>query len=374
MRLGDLGRYRMAIEDDDPKTKETWSDTARLWYNRSADKNPTDGRLYHHLAILARPYSLEQLSLYTRSLTSITPFEKARDSIMTLFNPILQGKDTSRRQLPSIEIFFIRVHGFLFTRQLTQFDKALEELEDDALLDNYISKPVPRLKEKGVHAAVSNIAALFEYGKGKSRLRLAYEKAQMVKEKPTEINVDDSGTLPSSTGLPEVEASAAFISKTSRLAFATLAIFLKRVQDENVYPLLHVYLTFIWSLVIVQQAWSPIEEENVLKIIEKDIPWVALCYFLNTLLVEPKAMTARIWVEDFPNGRPLPEDFIMRGQLYTWWIFPRTWFTDPIIDDDERMLDLPSIDQARMERLLWLGIRIASVRLITTVVDSANVL
>jgi len=28
---GDLGRYRMAIEDDEPRDREVWSNVARFW-------------------------------------------------------------------------------------------------------------------------------------------------------------------------------------------------------------------------------------------------------------------------------------------------------------------------------------------------------
>ena len=90
--LGDLGRYRMAIEDAEPKDREVWSNVARFWYNKAADKSPNVGRLYHHLAILARPYTLEQLRLYLRSLTCISPFESAKGSIRTLFIPIMVNK------------------------------------------------------------------------------------------------------------------------------------------------------------------------------------------------------------------------------------------------------------------------------------------
>ena len=64
----------------------------------------------------------------------------------------------------------------------------------------------------------------------------------------------------------------------------------------------------------------------------------------------------------------------MRGQLYTEHIFPPTWFEDTVSDDDERMLDPPPMVKARQERLLWLGIRIASVRLTTTIMYSTNAL
>jgi hypothetical protein len=64
---GDLGRYRMAIEDDDIRDREVWTGVARFWYSKAADKSPV-GRLYHHLAILARPNAQQQLYYYTRSL------------------------------------------------------------------------------------------------------------------------------------------------------------------------------------------------------------------------------------------------------------------------------------------------------------------
>jgi hypothetical protein len=48
----------MAIKDNEPKDRETWSAVARFWHNQAADKSPNIGRLYYHLAILARAYSL----------------------------------------------------------------------------------------------------------------------------------------------------------------------------------------------------------------------------------------------------------------------------------------------------------------------------
>ena len=87
--LGELGRYRMAVEDDEPKDREAWGNVARFWYNKAADKSPNVGRLYHHLAILARPYTLEQLKLYLSSLTCVCPSVSAKGSILTLFNPTM---------------------------------------------------------------------------------------------------------------------------------------------------------------------------------------------------------------------------------------------------------------------------------------------
>ena len=56
--LGDLGWYCMAIKDKDLRDRETWAGVARFWYSKAANKSPFVGRLYHYLAILARPSAL----------------------------------------------------------------------------------------------------------------------------------------------------------------------------------------------------------------------------------------------------------------------------------------------------------------------------
>ncbi|KAK0701744.1 hypothetical protein B0T26DRAFT_795304 [Lasiosphaeria miniovina] len=80
--LGDLGRYRMAIKDEDIRDREVWTSVSRYWYSKASDKAPTTGRLYHHLAILARPNALQQLYYYTKSLCVAVPFLSARESIL----------------------------------------------------------------------------------------------------------------------------------------------------------------------------------------------------------------------------------------------------------------------------------------------------
>lgn len=377
----------MAIEDDEPKDREVWSNVARFWYNKAADKSPNVGRLYHHLAILARPYTLEQLSLYTRSLTCVTPFESAKGSIMTLFNPILNGKESVVRRSSSFETTFIKAHGILFTKSPTdspdRFHEAVMELEMDNLLDHYITKVAARFKEIGVFAAVANIAALFEYGIAKHGvprpiLRLAFEaceNANRVKDEGAELGCSkplDSQSNPQLVrfGTSDFEAvmsssagpSMEVVALASTIAFITLRTSLKRPGDPNVHPLVHVYLVFLRTLASVEQT---------MKCIETFVPWHEICSFLNSLSTPSRAADPSFRFKDFPEpeeglGRPLPEDFIMRGQLYSQWYFPETWFTDAMIDDDERSLDLPSMAEQRADRLFWLGHSIASVCLTTS--------
>ncbi len=374
----------MAIEDDEPKDREVWSNVSRFWYNKASDKSPHVGRLYHHLAILARPYTWEQLSLYARSLTCDTPFESARGSIMTLFNPILQGRDTMNRRQPSLETMFIRAHAILFTNQHSdsqdQFHTVVNELERDGFFDNYIAKAGTKFKENGVYAAISNFAALFEYGSpragaSKSILRRRFDDAKSLEEKASKVNpaiqgesMDPSEPLDMDVDNPAVlisEASLSVVSQASRLVSLTLNAALKRTRDKNVYPLVHVSLVFFWSLTTA---------EGAIKLIEKYIPWYAICSFLNAMVPEYDAMKAkdlaqahvRLDSAEFPRpeagtGRPLSEDFAIRGQVYTAKYYPKTWFSDAGVDDDERPLELPSMNEPRVERILWNGRRLADV-------------
>ena len=379
--LGDLARYRMAIEDDDIRDREVWSGVARFWYSKAADKSPNVGRLYHHLAILARPSSLQQQSLYTKSLTCVTPFESAQGSIRTLFTPVLDGKDSVYHRSPSMETVFIKAHGILFTgRSLDEFDDVIQQLRN-GLLDNYIGRVTAKFKEQGVFATVTNIAALFEYGAVKQRgvhksiFRLAFEEVTSERNRKTStqpmhpsteyLNVDSchsSSASPSQSTfnnltVSDIESSEIVISRASTIFSTTLSVSLQRIGDKNVFPLVHVSFVFLWSLLVVDKA---------MKYVERDVPWGEICSFLNTL-AKPETMTPRVWGDGFPKpsdgvGRPLPEDFVLRGQLYSQTYFPKNWFQEAMIDDEERALELPSMAAPRLERILWLGIRIASVR------------
>lgn len=42
--LGDLGRYRRAIEDEDIRDREIWTDASRYWYSKASDKTPITRR------------------------------------------------------------------------------------------------------------------------------------------------------------------------------------------------------------------------------------------------------------------------------------------------------------------------------------------
>ena len=103
----------MAIEDESVKDRDIWTEVARGWYLKVSNRQPSIGRLYHHLAILARPDALQQLFYYAKSFCVSMPFPSARDSIMTLLEPVFQSQPT--KELLDIDTAFIRVHGVLFS-------------------------------------------------------------------------------------------------------------------------------------------------------------------------------------------------------------------------------------------------------------------
>ena len=375
--LGDLGRYRMAIEDDDIKDREVWSGVARFWYEKAANKSPNTGRLYHHLAILARPYTLQQLSLYTRSLTCIIPFESSKASIMTLFSPILEGKESAFYRASSMETIFIKAHALLFTGGSSlAYNECIQRL-CNGVFDNYIRRVTAKFKEQGVFAALSNISSLFEYGAlavdgtSRSTLWLAFEESRSRKEAAKASqrpeNVENAPSPPSrpAKAVPlspkERDKSLRSIARASELAFGTLRIALLRLGDKNVYPMIHVYLVFIYSMLDIDDA---------MHIFEQHVPWVEIVDFLNSMIklsAEPDMSPSRVFAKPFPTphdgvGRPLPEDFVMRGQPWTELFFPHTWFSDASIDDEERTLELPSFTAPRGQRMVWLGLRIADLK------------
>ena len=152
------------------------------------------------------------------------------------------------------------------------------------------------------------------------------------------------------------------VALASRIAFSTLKVALRRLDDPNVHPLVHVYLVFLRTLVSIEQA---------MKCIEAYVPWKEICSFLNSISTTSRAADPGFRSYIFPEpeegpGRPLPEDFTMRGQLYTVSYFPEGWFADAMVDENERSLDLPSMAKPRADRLYWLGHCIASVCLNTT--------
>ncbi|KAK2061343.1 hypothetical protein LY76DRAFT_508125 [Colletotrichum caudatum] len=335
--LGDLGYYRMAIEDDNLEDREVWTSVSRHWYSKASDKAPTTGRLYHHLAIVARPNALQQLFYYAKSLCVPIPFLNARESIMTLFDPHLDGTPPP---LQDINAAFVRAHGVLFSGKSSElFAPSVEEFVGS--LDGHIARNTKGWMDCGYYIAVALGCAMLEYGSESNVIMMAIKRSH-TKDADWQM-VDPKIFIPNQKFLDALD-----------FAVRTYNVIFRRFTDPNVYPCLHVTLSFLYHVSHFRTAMGYIEEE---------MPWKLISLMLNSLLKEC-ASVDRIESEDFPRSndetpRPLPEDFAQRGLLWVDKYYPDDWFTSKL-DDDEKYFEVASMKEERQERCLWLGCRIAS--------------
>ncbi|KAM0323127.1 hypothetical protein ACHAQA_008977 [Verticillium albo-atrum] len=337
--LGDLGRYRMAIEDDSLEDRIIWTSVSRHWYSKASDKTPQVGRLYHHLAILARPDALQQMFYYSKSLCVEFPFASARDSITTLFEPVLSGQIREQtKELPDIDIDFVIIHAVLFTRKdVERLQPAMDSFIGG--LDLRIATQPDDWKAPAYYISISNTCAMLNYGDASSPLMKAMKGQSPADDHP----MDGSDHSP-------------MFTKALELNYRTQRVIWRRFGDPNILAYLHTTLVPIYHLTRPPYAIS---------LIAKSIPWKLLSVHLNTLIT---ALGGVLRFEDsqFPlpdkaeTPNPLPEDFAMRGLPWTQKYLPSNWFSDVNIDDDDKFREVSSMIEERRIRILWLGCRIAS--------------
>ncbi|KAK3371963.1 hypothetical protein B0H63DRAFT_453344 [Podospora didyma] len=343
--LGDLGRYRMAIEDDNIRDRETWTSVSRHWYSKASDKAPATGRLYHHLAILARPNALQQLFYYAKSMCVAMPFSSARESIMTLFDPIIVSATSQQSRLGPSDHAFVKAHGIMFSGKEQE---SLAGAMADFLggLDNHIARMTRKWLEPGYHIALANFCAIIGYGSESNPITSVIKQPISAESRDHQMTGDESGH-----NVPLELANAL------RLANKTHNVVFRRFGDPNILPYFHVTLVFMYHLTFYPEAMAYAAPE---------FPWKLAALMLNTLLDTCQSYP-RIESEVFPHSedaqrRPLPEDYAMRGLLWTDKYFPDTWFSNDNdkIDDDEKYFEVASMSEDRKERALFLGCRIAA--------------
>lgn len=360
--LGDLARYRMAIEDDDIRDREVWTGVARQWYSQASDKAPTTGRLYHHLAILARPNALQQLFYYSKSLCVEIPFTSARESILTLFEPVMNAVGPAQYRLPPLDTAFVKAHGQLFTgKHMDKFEDTVKDFY--ALLDSQIGRVTRKFMEQGYHIAVANSVAMMGFAApenvlmkaiASSRLKMGHASKQHISVNT--VAGEQAESVPDLTPAQEEDPELlnAKFRRAERLSNKSFEIVLQRIGDPNVLPFIHVTLVYIDYVSAHSDAMS---------LIADNIPWGLLAAMLNTLLGSHKN-PARIEDNRFPLPEkdaihPFPEDYAMRGLLWTAPYFPEHWFNNDKIDEEEKYREAASMTDLRKERILWLAVMIS---------------
>lgn len=160
-----------------------------------------------------------------------------------------------------------------------------------------------------------------------------------------------------------LSAQEKYLNYSKRLAYGTLGLSLKRVGDIHVLPHMHIWLLFMKHITTIESAT---------RLLEGTFPWEPLVTMLNFLL--KSFDSERFESEMFPVpekgvGRPLPEDYILRGLDWSQNYFPERWFENATAHDEERSVELPSMASLRVERILWLASRIAAVSFACPLLD-----
>ncbi|KAK1754181.1 EST/SMG-like protein 1 [Echria macrotheca] len=337
--LGDLGRYRMAIEDDNIRDREVWTAVSRNWYSKALDKAPTTGRLYHHQGILARPNILQQLFYYGKSLCVATPFAPTKDTIQTLFEPIM-----SKKQTTSIQDLFVLINGILFTGQMIErFESVLYNFT--MTLDTYIRRSTYRDREQCYYIGITVCYTLIGYGCEANPVFKAFRQAKGINESSrpavAKAEVDTSDTTPTSQ------------EDAVRLAMATHNVIFKRLWNPNILSYVHTTLVFMRYVAFFPE----------IKYLARRFPWNLTSILLNTLIGTEHGYAFE--TQGFPRyseeaaPRPLPEDYAMRGLPWADRYFPDGWFTNDKIEDEEKGLETAAMEHERKIRILALGYQIA---------------
>jgi hypothetical protein len=371
--LGDLARYRMAIEED-REIHTIWGGVAGRWYAMAADRHSVVGRLYHHSGILERP-SLRKFYLFARALTSLVPFLNARESLATLCSPVLNDGIRTGSQLA--ETALISFHARAFT---SKDEVELVARDGASALAQLTVQPDQKFASYGVSLAVTNIAALLGYGSPDNVLRQLFDSAlnkNILASRPSQQQgISSTFVLMSDPSLFNLETPSPPIIDFCYQSFNNI---IRRTPGKGslqcLLPFVHTMLVFLSSIETLHTHSSPLvanenrktSAQNTLDtLFLNKLDWSALSAFLNlTASIYPIKAQTEAFADTgmFPtDGRPLLEDYMIRGLVWAQWYFDPEWFTDHGEDDDgSRALETDDNckKQHRAARVLFLGMTLA---------------
>ena len=387
--LGDLGRYRMALEEQQPRDREAWAGVAREWYSKANDKSPTTGRLHHHLA---RPTTLAHLSLYIKGLTCIVLFQSAEGGISTLLKPILRATVPTSSKKEQVELCLAQLHATLFTQPSKPFGLigstlgTLKHCAAKSLVDHSSERGSTdglwRLIETFVYLAAANISQIITFGttnkegnresripislisQGLDLIGLSMSRAAS----PVEAGVSHNVVVELLKDTTNILDEPLEIEKSRPIERSSIfdddatddhdRIYRDRSWTQNVLAFAKMILYFIYSCCLTRRGrnhWR------------RSISWSAVCDCLNQVIAhQPRVSSSESpWASFNAPGtdvrRPLPQDLVLRGQHLTPWYCPSSLFSHPNADFEGSQLETPSMDVIRTKRIVWLTLCLASV-------------
>jgi hypothetical protein len=161
--LGEIARYRAAVQDDACDGSGMWTTIARNWYAEAAAMKPQVGWIKHQIAVLASPNSLQQLFHFSQALSALEPLASTEISIHTLLNPFIG--EAFITQCSPMEAEFLKAQGLLLGQSLHAIPYSNPWLLSSvglflSLLDAHVSQVATKWLETGVWVAFANILSL----------------------------------------------------------------------------------------------------------------------------------------------------------------------------------------------------------------------
>ncbi|PIA94986.1 hypothetical protein CB0940_08935 [Cercospora beticola] len=376
--LGDLARYRMAVEEE-KEAHATWGGVAARWYTMASDRHPAIGRLYHHLGILERP-SLRKFCYYSKSLTCVVPFSNARDSLSTLCAPIVQDQQTIQSSRQSAEARIVTYHALIFTRRDLS---TVAMVQEDSL--QLLGDQPAKLRDFGAYFAAANIASLFQLGNPKNQLWQTYHMAidRTAADRPNSLTKEP----PSSLSQPNEDLSTDSYLQSSKGYLAesfnyVLQHYATPESFKHSLSYIHVTLAYLHSLHAARTRISSNDHQKQQNTLTSFLFWgldfTALASFLTFLAQQQDQLITAGMLECARQGtflasasdllassqqecqhtKPLSEDYVIRGHVWSQFYFSPGWF-DGQGEDDGRSIETASMMTARAMRVLWLGLFLA---------------
>ncbi|KAI7721490.1 hypothetical protein KC353_g1300, partial [Hortaea werneckii] len=367
--LGDLARYRMAIEEDRDLYSH-WAGVASSWYIKATDKHPEAGRLYHHLGILERP-SLQKFACYGKSQTCVIPFPNTKDSMTLLCTPLAEDENAAKTASRSTEASLCKMFALIYLQNPAE---AVDVAQKLAL--GLLERPGGfRWKDNGVALAISSTSALLEHGSLANPIRAAYDSAIQQHLRNTgpanaaRSSSSDGQTDSQSSREPAQSANQPLLTNTRDITFTVLNSALRHGVVDDILPCVHVMLLFLNSVILIKKHHNH-HHHTVGKLLELEgVSWGQLSLFLNTLVHLVGGLPQEViscalrgsfsLAEKKILGRfLLPEDFTMRGLVWSYFAYDSRLFDD-CGDPHERFVESGRTVEARRERVLYYGLRLA---------------
>ncbi|KAK5711099.1 hypothetical protein LTR17_018556 [Elasticomyces elasticus] len=368
--LGDLARYRMAIEEE-KESHAQWGGVAASWYIKASDRHPQIGRLYHHLAILERP-SLRKFACYGKSLTCVVPFPNARDSLHTLCVPIAEEAQPALSLGLLSEASFCKLHALIF---LGADQATLEQAYYSAI--SFLRQPKAfRWRDCGVPLAVANISALLGHGSHTNPFRIAFDsmiQRAIQRSRPSHSGSDGPPNIGPDPMHGKSDETQRLLQVSKRLTLDSLHTAAQclpgTASSKDSLAFFGVMFCFIHFLCRAKrEAQHDPEVRAPLDIAfgPDEIDWVCVAGLLNHL-AHLQAVNLSVfesahrggWLEQAGTAKPLPEDFSIRGLVWAYFAFPPGWFDTDEDEDWKGIIETAKTHKTRADRVLYYGFRIA---------------